>query len=1196
LIPGVYISISANQLISKYDQLQRVSTIQEFYKSRSFKPSILDTEALKSAALNINNYNNWWIPAIGDENLPYNGTGVRVAVIDTGMYNHTDLNIVAERGFVSGESSSTYYDDYGHGTHVAGIIGGSGKASDGKYRGVAPGVGLIDARAGDLSGLLDADIISAIQWCANPSEGNADIISMSFGGGQPEAYDPITEAISNAVHKYGVIFVASSGNSGPDYFSGGSPAAGVDVISVGATTENNSLASFSSIGPAYSYLSYVDVVAPGVNIFSTEAKDSVLSKMDRFWGEYVEGSDQYGYIPLSGTSMACPMVSGALAVLLSAYPNLTPETARIALQEGAQKLPNPSDAEFIKSGAGLINVSASLNYLNQLNQTLPDINDVAKASPDDLPVAPYDLINFPGDNQLFNVTVISGINNTLNIDIPNNIDGITVTSDQSQLSFNEPGVSFFALNVSIDQNAEPGPRSFLVNLTHGGRIYDSINVKINVKFPEGRILMDSYHGLNDWLENELTLNQMDFYGAMKQFTKLNISVDYVMEHWTPNYSIDKNTLLTKEKLAQYDLVVLQNPMLPYSPSEINNLKEYFDNGGNILFLGTRYQSLCLDNINALFSKLQTGIQINQENVVDDSFVGLGAIVHTLDATPVNNHEIFTNINKFSWDYGSTFKTTGNAIPVAKVDNKTVTAVYDGSSLGKGKLVAFGDLHWMSTDYNAPSYSSDHKTLVTNLANYLVKQHDVSLTVDLNTIQSTNSQINISVYAKNLKTNDLISSSTLNSNLSVSIANGGSKENIMMNSNKDGIAINDTYNLMFGTSYNPYIIQVNLTYGSHLYQRTSKVLFYNINLIPKISSLSLIPTNRTRTEGSFTISTDLDNSNYSSFNAYLSIYSSSFYNSKQSINSTVKLNHVGNPLSTSYDGSFDPTTNDPTGYLVIYIIPSNANYSTFNSPRIFGRVLNVKPTIVEDLSSFSIGDQTVKFSDTKSDGSSKVYGVSQGTSVDFSVDVSDASTEDTPAEMNVYVNFFMVVLSDKKFSNDNSSYILPIPSDTYSVKQLSYQQTSEKHTGTFIIPREVSYSTIQGEKSISTAADLRQEQDYAGILWIHLWDSDGGTDDFIIIVSISASFTFDPTTIIIIAIIIGGIIGAGILIYIIRRSKRSKPSETKEYTYSTTPYTEPYKEAQRESYDSSAFYCPFCGVQLRSPKKFCPNCGKSLEFD
>ncbi|GAH47146.1 unnamed protein product, partial [marine sediment metagenome] len=444
-----------------------------------------------------------------------------------------------------------------------------------------------------------------------------------------------------------------AGNSGPDYFSGGSPASGIDVISVGASDRNNHLAYFSSWGPSLSYLSYPDIIAPGVNIISTEAPESVISDRYRFIGDYFDFSADADYLPLSGTSMSCPVVAGALAILKQAYPLITPETARIALLQGARDLSDVEDVEFLKSGFGLINVSASLDYLNYLNANYSNVNDVAKIAPDELPVQPYDLLNFPGDRQLFNLTVISGKNNNYNISYPIIIDGISLSIDKPQISFTDAGVNFVALKVEIESDATPGIRNFELNITSGVRLYDNITVSIEVRLPEYRVLLESYHGLNDWLP-ELSFYQMDFYDWMKELSDLNISIDYLAEFWTPNYNSNlNNSILTEERLAQYDLVVLQNPILPYSPLEIHNLKRYFDNGGNILFLGTRYQDLCVDNINELFSAINLGIQINEENVVDENWVGIGATVSTQSVTDFNNSQIFQDVNKFIWNYGTT---------------------------------------------------------------------------------------------------------------------------------------------------------------------------------------------------------------------------------------------------------------------------------------------------------------------------------------------------------------------------------------------------------------------------------------------------------------------------------------------------------------------------------------------------------------
>ncbi|MFX0020443.1 MAG: S8 family serine peptidase, partial [Candidatus Hermodarchaeota archaeon] len=340
IIPGLYLSCNPNELISKTDQLKAISFLQKIYKSKLYTLDSIPNP--KSSVLNSANYPNWWIPAIDADNLAYDGSGVRVAVIDSGIYDHPDLNLILSRNFVFGESQFEINDTNGHGTHCAGIIGSDGSSSGGEYTGVAPGVSLISARAGNAAGYLEeGDIINAIDWSVLPTASGgaeADIISMSFGGGNPDPSEPFTKAIESAAQNYAVILVSSAGNSGPDYFTGGTPASGSYVISVGATDSNNELASFSSWGPTYSYIGFPDVLAPGVDIISTEAPNSVISDEQRYKQEYFDYSGDADYIPLSGTSMSCPMVAGALAILKDAYPTINPGTARIALLEGASKL------------------------------------------------------------------------------------------------------------------------------------------------------------------------------------------------------------------------------------------------------------------------------------------------------------------------------------------------------------------------------------------------------------------------------------------------------------------------------------------------------------------------------------------------------------------------------------------------------------------------------------------------------------------------------------------------------------------------------------------------------------------------------------------------------------------------------------------------------------------------------------------
>jgi len=1184
IISGAYLSLSLEELAKKEVILSNIDSIKKIYNSQLYDYPYINSDLPETSSLSKSSYPNWWIPAIGAESLAYDGTGVRVAVIDTGIYNHPDLNLVMNRSFVSGESPLVDIDDYGHGTHVAGLIGSDGGASGGQYRGVAPGVSLISARAGNFSGLEEGDIINAVDWCVK-DEGSggagADIISMSFGGGLPDANDPMTLTMSAIVNN-SVILVAAAGNDGPGYFTGGSPASGVEIISVGATDSSDTLASFSSWGPTMSYLGYPDVVAPGVDLISTEAPNSVISKEMRYIGDYFDFAGDADYIPLSGTSMSCPIVSGAIAVLKQAYPTITPETARIALLEGARKISN-EEHEYLKYGAGIINVSASLEYLHDINETFSDVNNAANLFPDELPVEPYDLLNFPGDYQVFNITLYSGKGQDLEINIPNEVDGLILSLDKSQANFSSAGEMVISLGIKIEQNASIGIRTFMLNITGGPTLFDSIEVTIDVRLPDYKILMESYHGLNDWFP-AFSYYQVDFYNAMKEMMNLNISIDYGAQYWTPYYdkSAD-NSILTEERVSQYDLIVLQTPILPYSSLEMENLKNYYDNGGNILFLGTRHNELCVDNINSLFSVLDVNVSVNKETIINEIWFGIGASYDPIIVDDLSSHQIFSGVNDFKWEYGNTFTTTNAADSIAFINGKEVVSVSDGNSLGKGRFVAFGDLHWLFDDFNS---NPDHSRLLSNLMEYFLMKDNISINLALESERTSNPQLNLTIFLRDQVSNDPISSSYLNSHLNISIRNGGYYEEILTTSTSDGIAYNNTFELP-STSYTPYIINVNITIGTITYHKNIKLLYYNSTEIPLINSFSVSsPVERTGFSP-LNINAQLDDNIYDVI-AYMATYTYSYYNTKQTTNNTNTMTHIASNYSTTYT----PIPGDPSGDFIVYIIPSDpdSNYLNPNSPRILSSIINNPPKFDETKSVFSIDNsQHVRFEDTHNDNNTFVVTASQGNRFDFNVSVFDSvSFEDSnSAGMRVSVNLFIV-------STTQDGYISIIFPRSFPVTEFKYQATSNSQVGSFIIPFEVQYSSITGTKSISTETNYNFDTDegYLAILLLTVFDSDGASENFILILSIQAGSGIDWTWIIIIGIIVA--IGIALLLFLFIRRRRTTSQPQLWGTYAS-PYDETSYRAQSEEKKSTFEYCPYCGYPLATQKKFCSNCGRSLKI-
>ena len=252
------------------------------------------------------------------------GLGVTVAIIDTGMdYNHPDLkdNFVDGYDFVNNDNDPM--DDNGHGTHCAGIIAGTGAASNYRFVGVAPNTDLYVYKVMDNEGNgYTSWFIEGMEKAVDPNgDGNfsdhVDVISISAGDSSGFPGDAISIAANNAVD-LGVVVVAAAGNDGPLYDTISSPGCAKRVICVGATDKNDEVASFSSRGSDYAEIIKPDVVAPGTDIVSAWPGRS--------------------YCSLRGTSMACPHVTGVVALTLQMHPNWTPIEIKTALRNTAVDL------------------------------------------------------------------------------------------------------------------------------------------------------------------------------------------------------------------------------------------------------------------------------------------------------------------------------------------------------------------------------------------------------------------------------------------------------------------------------------------------------------------------------------------------------------------------------------------------------------------------------------------------------------------------------------------------------------------------------------------------------------------------------------------------------------------------------------------------------------------------------------------
>ena len=351
------------------------------------------------------------VPLIGADQVwaQYEETGenVTVAVVDTGIdATHPDLlfgeKVVQNVKFLpfqlAVENLAVTDQSSGHGTHVAGTIGGTGFVSDGYYRGVAPNVDIVGLGAGETIGVLTA--VQAYDWIlTHHEEYNIRVVNNSWGssGGDINLRNPIVMA-TYAGYQAGILSVFASGNSG-----------GYDIInpysiapwllSVAAGKKNGALAEFSSRGADGDFFKHPDIVAPGVDIYATRAQIGADSGVSTFPNP-VNPLWTGHYVSMSGTSMATPHVVGAAALLFSGNPDLSPDQVMELLIDNADPMPGYL---FHEAGYGYMDVLAAFEESLTVTGNLPEFltgeqqfseQDVLGFDPD-APV-PFDEYEFSG--------------------------------------------------------------------------------------------------------------------------------------------------------------------------------------------------------------------------------------------------------------------------------------------------------------------------------------------------------------------------------------------------------------------------------------------------------------------------------------------------------------------------------------------------------------------------------------------------------------------------------------------------------------------------------------------------------------------------------------------------------------------------------------------------------------------------------
>jgi len=267
---------------------------------------------------------------------------VSIAILDTGVAPVDDLGrrgsrIIAAADFIN--NKAYLYDDNGHGTHVAGIAAGDGFLSQGRHVGVAPRANIVSVKVLDDAGRGKAtDALAGIQWIIDNSERyNIRVANLSIGTFDSGSTDPLVRAVE-AAWDCGIVMVIAAGNNGPERQSITSPGTSRKVITVGAIDDDNAVdvggstvKNFSGRGPTLECIVKPDFVATGCGVVAVKSNSSEMSAARRAKLKVV---DEH-YVQMSGTSMASPQIAGAVALMLTIRPQLTPDEVKLRLKHSA---------------------------------------------------------------------------------------------------------------------------------------------------------------------------------------------------------------------------------------------------------------------------------------------------------------------------------------------------------------------------------------------------------------------------------------------------------------------------------------------------------------------------------------------------------------------------------------------------------------------------------------------------------------------------------------------------------------------------------------------------------------------------------------------------------------------------------------------------------------------------------------------
>lgn len=651
-------------------------------------------------------------------NQGYNGTGVTVAVLDSGCdTEHPDLigKVAHFHDLVNEESEA--YDDNGHGTAVSWLVAGTGQVSGGEYTGMAPGADLMIVKVLDADGAGDDSVIAeGIEYAV---QNGADIIVLSLGGDWIDTglfQEPSYQATKEAVAQ-GINAVISAGNSGPATSTINSPGITEEAITVGASVRDTGIVDFSSRGPVQRTQTdpvgnypKPDLLAPGYQLLSARASQAT-------WEFPAYNVSQYGndYTLWSGTSASAPLVAGLAALLLDKSSDLDPIQVKTFLMAGCTDL----GLDPMAQGWGLANVSKSAELLDEKS------NEITIISPNKYPTLPgsSQVLIMGDERQTMNATILS--TQTLgehDILIEGNASRF-INFRPSTLSIIE-GYSYFEVTTEVPEEL---PLSDIGNyfgelqiVTSSDIVIATMELELQVTTFGGKLLVDMSHHSPEDPDSPESYRYFDEYLKQK-----GIVMD---EFGSPSDFVPKE--IDTSGLSTADIFMIMDTENVYAESEIEALHEFVNAGGTLIVLSEYYNeveqtaSFAINSYNAILEPY--GITVDRNGIGEgpDDFTGL---YYGLDyGGAVENHPLVQGVENLYIITGGTLSVDSSiagAQGLFWVDSDRTEAIVAVAESGKGKVIVISDGSTLydNTIYDALEGDADNLRLLRNLAQEIIPE-------------------------------------------------------------------------------------------------------------------------------------------------------------------------------------------------------------------------------------------------------------------------------------------------------------------------------------------------------------------------------------------------------------------------------------------------------------------------------------------